>query len=125
MVTVPSVQTRRTKVRGGGGKRAARSCCVPSRGGSRLTPVGVACLTVRAAMTYDLSQLGWDDLFASAFAPFDRADARPGRVLRADRGVCTVLDADGVTRATLAGSVLLDAARDPVRLPCAGDWVVV
>ncbi|MCA2212286.1 ribosome small subunit-dependent GTPase A [Jidongwangia harbinensis] len=76
-------------------------------------------------MTYDLSQLGWDDFFASSFAPLDRTDTRPGRVLRADRGVCTVLDAGGVTRATLAGSVLLSAARDPALLPCAGDWVVV
>ena len=59
------------------------------------------------------------------YRPFDRSDAAPGRVLRADRGVCTVLDATGVTRASLAGSVLLGAARDPALLPCAGDWVVL
>jgi ribosome biogenesis GTPase / thiamine phosphate phosphatase len=76
-------------------------------------------------MTYDLSRLGWDEFFASAYRPVDRSDAFPGRVLRADRGVCTVLGADGVVRATLAGSVLLGAARDPARLPCAGDWVAV
>jgi ribosome biogenesis GTPase len=76
-------------------------------------------------MTYDLSRLGWDEFFASRFRPLDRSDSRPGRVLRADRGVCTVLGADGVLRATLAGGVLLAAARDPARLPCAGDWVVV
>ena len=76
-------------------------------------------------MTYPLSQLGWDDFFASAYRPLDRSDSLPGRVLRADRGVCTVLGADGVLRATLAGGVLLDAARDPARLPCAGDWVVL
>ena len=76
-------------------------------------------------MSHDLSQLGWDDTFASAYRRFDRPDAAPGRVLRADRGVCTVLDATGVTRASLAGSVLLTAARDPARLPCAGDWVVL
>lgn len=76
-------------------------------------------------MTYDLSQLGWDDVFASSYRPLDRSDSVPGRVLRADRGVCTVLDASGVTRASLAGSVLLNAARDPARLPCAGDWVVL
>ncbi|WP_433829502.1 ribosome small subunit-dependent GTPase A [Actinoplanes sp. CA-015351] len=76
-------------------------------------------------MSYDLSQLGWDETFASAYRPFDRADALPGRVLRADRGVCTVLTAAGATRASLGGSVLLDAARDPAGLPCSGDWVVL
>jgi ribosome biogenesis GTPase len=73
----------------------------------------------------DLSALGWDETFAAAYAPLDRTDSSPGRVLRADRGVCTVLDAGGVIRATLAGSVLLGAAHDPARLPCAGDWVVL
>ncbi|MET0423971.1 MAG: ribosome small subunit-dependent GTPase A [Actinoplanes sp.] len=76
-------------------------------------------------MSYDLSQLGWDDFFVSKFHRFDRSDAAPGRVLRTDRGICTVLDATGVTRASLGGGVLLDAARDPARLPGAGDWVVL
>ena len=76
-------------------------------------------------MTYDLSQLGWDDFFVSAYRPLDRSDSLPARVLRADRGACTVLSADGVLRATLAGGVLLDAVHDPARLPCAGDWVVL
>ena len=76
-------------------------------------------------MSNDLSMLGWNDSLAARFAPLDRSDSAPGRVLRADRGVCTVADATGVTRATLAGSVLLAAAHDPARLPCAGDWVVL
>ena len=76
-------------------------------------------------MSYDLSTLGWDGAFAAAYAPFDRSDSSPGRVLRADRGVCTVLDAGGVTRASLGGSVLVCAAHDPAQLPCAGDWVVL
>jgi ribosome biogenesis GTPase len=75
-------------------------------------------------MSHDLSRLGWDDSLASAYRPFDRPDAFPARVLRADRGVCTVLGETGVTRASLAGSVLLTAVHDPVKLPCAGDWVV-
>ena len=75
-------------------------------------------------MSHDLFHLGWDDTFASSYHPFDRPDTAPARVLRADRGVCTVLGETGVTRATLAGSVLLGAAQDPVNLPCAGDWVV-
>jgi ribosome biogenesis GTPase len=72
-----------------------------------------------------LSSLGWDDEFAAAYHPLDRSDSTPGRVLRADRGVCTVLDHTGVSRATLAGGILLSAAHDPARLPCAGDWVVL
>jgi ribosome biogenesis GTPase len=76
-------------------------------------------------MSYDLSQLGWDDTFASAYRRFDRSDATPGRVLRADRGICTVVAADGVTRASLAGGVLIASAGDPVNLPGAGDWVVL
>ncbi|MBU2665800.1 ribosome small subunit-dependent GTPase A [Actinoplanes bogorensis] len=76
-------------------------------------------------MKHELSQLGWDESLASAYRRFDRSDASPGRVLRADRGVCTVLDESGVTRASLSGSVLLGAARDPAQLPCTGDWVVL
>jgi ribosome biogenesis GTPase len=76
-------------------------------------------------MSHDLFRLGWDETIASAYRPFDRSDASAGRVLRADRGVCTVLGETGVTRASLAGNVLLTAARDPARLPCAGDWVVL
>src|SRR3954471_1130273 len=76
-------------------------------------------------MSHDLSRLGWDETFASSFPPFECSGAEPGRVLRADRGVCTVLTASGVIRATLAGGVLLGAAHDPAQLPCAGDWVVL
>ncbi|MBL7256681.1 ribosome small subunit-dependent GTPase A [Paractinoplanes lichenicola] len=76
-------------------------------------------------MAHELSQLGWDESLASAYRPYDRSDATPGRVLRADRGVCTVLGSGGVTRASLSGGVLLGAARDPALLPCAGDWVVL
>ncbi|MFG1606324.1 ribosome small subunit-dependent GTPase A [Actinoplanes sp. NPDC049265] len=74
-------------------------------------------------MKQDLFQLGWDDNFASAYRP--AADCTPARVLRADRGVCTTLGTDGVIRASLAGGLLLAAAGDPARLPCAGDWVVL
>jgi len=76
-------------------------------------------------MTVDLSSLGWDDDFAAAYAALDRPDRRPGRVVRADRGVCTVLTQAGPVRASLSGGLLGAAARDPVALPCAGDWVAV
>jgi ribosome biogenesis GTPase len=77
-------------------------------------------------MTLELASLGWDAHFAAAFRPFRAAGAvRPGRVARVDRGVCTALCADGTVRASLGGAVLSDAAGDPARLPCAGDWIAL
>jgi ribosome biogenesis GTPase len=76
-------------------------------------------------MTFDLQSLGWDPYFAGAYAGYDRPTRRPARVMRVDRGVCTVLGESGAVRASLAGSVLAAVAHDPVALPCAGDWVVV
>ncbi|MGI5148824.1 ribosome small subunit-dependent GTPase A [Plantactinospora sp. CA-294935] len=75
-------------------------------------------------MTFDLASLGWDASAAAAY--LDRGDElRPGRVVRADRGICTVLVPAGPVRASLGGGVLVAAARDAVNLPCAGDWVLV
>lgn len=76
-------------------------------------------------MTLDLSSLGWDESFRAAFARHARPDQEPARVTRVDRGVCTLLAADGTRRASIGGSVLATAAVDPTRLPCAGDWVVL
>jgi ribosome biogenesis GTPase len=76
-------------------------------------------------MASDLTSLGWDAAFAAAYATFDRPDHRPARVSRVDRGVCTVLAADGADRASLSSGLLVLAARDPVALPCPGDWVAV
>lgn len=73
-------------------------------------------------MNIDIASLGWD---ASLAVGQPRHDHTPGRVIRADRGVCTVLGADGTLRASLAGAILARAARDPAALPCAGDWVLV
>jgi ribosome biogenesis GTPase len=76
-------------------------------------------------MTFDLSSLGWDDDLAAAYGRYARPTRCPARVTRVDRGVCTVLAASGAMRASIAGTLLAAAARDPVVLPCAGDWVVV
>jgi ribosome biogenesis GTPase len=75
-------------------------------------------------MTFDLQSLGWGPYLAGAYAAYDRPSRRPARVMRVDRGVCTVLGESGAVRASLAGAVLAAAAHDPVALPCAGDWVV-
>ncbi|MGW4295813.1 ribosome small subunit-dependent GTPase A [Micromonospora chersina] len=74
-------------------------------------------------MTIDLTALGWDADRAAYLNP--RADRRPGRVARVDRGVCTVLRPEGPVRASLGGGVLAAAARDLTALPCAGDWVLL
>ncbi|HEX5595331.1 MAG TPA: ribosome small subunit-dependent GTPase A [Micromonosporaceae bacterium] len=75
-------------------------------------------------MMLDLASLGWDAPFAALF-PYRDPFHHPARVIRVDRGVCTVLGAAGALRASLAGAVLNHAAADPARLPCAGDWVAV
>jgi ribosome biogenesis GTPase len=76
-------------------------------------------------MTYPLEALGFTGDLALSYHPYDRSDVRPGRVLRADRGICTVFTPSGVERAGLGGRVLNAAVADPAGLPCAGDWVAV
>jgi ribosome biogenesis GTPase / thiamine phosphate phosphatase len=76
-------------------------------------------------MTFDLASLGWDAEFSSAYARYDVPGHRPARVTRVDRGIATVLSASGTDRASLGGTHLLRASRDPIALPCAGDWAVV
>jgi ribosome biogenesis GTPase len=77
------------------------------------------------SMSIDLPTLGWDEAFAAAYRPHRRSGQQPGRISRTDRGVCTVFTANGAVRASIAGGLLSTAARDPLRLPAAGDWVVV
>ncbi|MET7751811.1 ribosome small subunit-dependent GTPase A, partial [Micromonospora sp. NPDC005367] len=74
-------------------------------------------------MKIELTALGWDADWAAQARR--RSGHQPGRVARVDRGVCTVLCADGPVRASLGGTLLTTAARDLTNLPCAGDWVLV
>lgn len=76
-------------------------------------------------MAIDLQALGWNADLAAAYRDLAGAWDRPGRALRAERGVCTVLTRDGTVRASAAAAILGRAAHDPVALPCAGDWLVV
>ena len=66
-----------------------------------------------------LSRLGWDETWAAAArtAPSANPDARPGRVVRADRGGCLVQTAAGPEQ------VALGLRLDPP--PTTGDWVLV
>lgn len=72
-----------------------------------------------------LARLGWDARLRRAYQRHDRPGYWPARVTRVEHGVCTLLGAQGVGRASLAGRMLVAAAADAARLPCPGDWVVV
>jgi len=71
-----------------------------------------------------LSDLGFDDVHAEQFTPF-QAEHVPARVTRVDRGAGDALGADGPLRVTFSGALLAAAAADPVANPCVGDWVAV
>ncbi|MFD4153680.1 ribosome small subunit-dependent GTPase A [Streptomyces hydrogenans] len=68
-----------------------------------------------------MADYGWDTEREQSFAP-SRADGLvPGRVVRAERGLCDVVAATGPVRA-----VLLPSPGTGDRLtPCTGDWVAV
>ncbi len=79
-----------------------------------------------------LGDLGWDESWREALlVAAGRASAgepsahEPGRVIRTDRGACTVATARGPVRATVGGDVLEAAAGNPTLLPCTGDWCLV
>jgi ribosome biogenesis GTPase len=67
-----------------------------------------------------LASLGWEEHITRL-----PADCEPGRIVRADRGISTVLRATGEVRASLGSTAMCAAAADPVALPCAGDWVML
>jgi ribosome biogenesis GTPase len=61
-----------------------------------------------------LESIGWNDAVATAVEAAQRPDTTAGRVSRVDRGVVTVLTADGAVRAARGAE-----------LPATGDWVLV
>jgi ribosome biogenesis GTPase len=86
-------------------------------------------------MQVQLGDLGWDESWHEALLP--RSDAAPaaalpvppgavaGRVVRVDRGLCTVVTTAGPIRASLGGEVLDAMASDASAGPCTGDWCLV
>ena len=72
---------------------------------------------------FDLDAIGWDDAFSAALETY--ADCDPGRVVRVDRGVCTVLTRTGPLRASAGGDLLGETASDASRGACTGDWCAV
>jgi ribosome biogenesis GTPase len=71
--------------------------------------------------SHSLVPYGWDDAWATAFAPYAAEGLLVGRVIRVDRGQCDVATADGVLRADTA----FVTPNDPLRVVCTGDWAVV
>ncbi|MGH3423955.1 MAG: ribosome small subunit-dependent GTPase A, partial [Nocardioidaceae bacterium] len=71
-----------------------------------------------------LAYLGWDAAWESARAGFD-PELGPGRVVRVDRGLWSVLTDRGLERVGLSGDLLDATGDDPVAAPCAGDWVLL
>jgi ribosome biogenesis GTPase len=68
----------------------------------------------------DLSAIGWDDTYRAEFETYAHCEA--GRVVRVDRGVCTVLTRSGPVRASACGDLLDAMATDTTAGPCTGDW---
>ncbi|GHH79539.1 putative ribosome biogenesis GTPase RsgA [Streptomyces sulfonofaciens] len=68
-----------------------------------------------------LAPYGWDDAWATAFAPYAAQGLLPGRVVRVDRGQCDVLTPGGTLRADTS----FVTPHDPLRVICTGDWAAV
>jgi ribosome biogenesis GTPase len=72
-----------------------------------------------------LTQLGWDDGFAAAFAEFaGKSDIHPGRVLVEFNYLYRVAGEDGEFEAVAAGR-MKHRASSRSELPAVGDWVAV
>lgn len=68
----------------------------------------------------DLAAYGWDNRWQAAFAEAATPEAEPARIVRVDRGECTVVGASGRIR------VLSDSTRAQGRVaPVVGDWIAV
>ena len=72
-----------------------------------------------------LAELGWNDAFASEFAPFLEKGWKPARLIRDHKISYAALLEDGdVVDAVLAGKILHDVSSD-AELPAVGDWVAL
>ncbi|MDF3298563.1 ribosome small subunit-dependent GTPase A [Streptomyces tropicalis] len=77
--------------------------------------------SISASSLHALTPYGWDEGWATAFAPYAAQGLLPGRVVRVDRGLCDVVTPVGTVRADTEFVV----PRDPMRVVCTGDWVAV
>ncbi|MFI6039781.1 ribosome small subunit-dependent GTPase A [Streptomyces sp. NPDC051315] len=76
--------------------------------------------------SHPLDRYGWNDAWATDFAPHGAGGLRPGRVVRVDRGSCETVTAaaDGRVTTVRAGTGPV-ASSDPLLTPCTGDWVAL
>jgi ribosome biogenesis GTPase / thiamine phosphate phosphatase len=71
-----------------------------------------------------LDELGYDESFAQAFAPYAARGLVPGRVAMPHRGVCWLYIDGGEVEASTAGRLRRDTEWRSA-LPAAGDWVAL
>lgn len=71
----------------------------------------------------DLAALGWNEIFATAFAEHARAGLVPARVALEHKHAYVLLAESGELAGEVRGRLLKD--RDASRLPAVGDWVAV
>ena len=72
----------------------------------------------------NLHDLGWDDGYAAAFAPYQQDGLVAARVVAQHRGHYDVLDEHGERRVRVGGRLRHDAS-SAAALPAVGDWVAV
>ena len=75
-----------------------------------------------ASMT--LAELGWNDFFARAFAPYAAEGYLPGRVTLELKGHCEVTGDFGAKLGQCSGK-FVDRAATAAQFPAIGDWVAV
>ncbi len=75
-----------------------------------------------AAVT--LAELGWNDHFARAFAPYAAEGCVPARVTLELKGYCEVTGEEGARLGECSGR-FIHAAKAPADYPAIGDWVAV
>ena len=71
-----------------------------------------------------LAELGWDDFFARAFAPWAAGGCTPARVTLELKGYCEVTGESGALLGECSGRFIHGAA-SPADFPAIGDWVAV
>ncbi|ADB32394.1 ribosome small subunit-dependent GTPase A [Kribbella flavida DSM 17836] len=77
-------------------------------------------------MSAQLVSLGLDSATADYFSALPGAAGLvPGRVIRVDKGLSTVLTENGPVRASWSGGLLAAIAEDTQATPCTGDWVAL
>jgi ribosome biogenesis GTPase len=72
----------------------------------------------------NLAELGWNDRFAEAFAPYAAEGCVPARVTLELKGYCEVTGEEGARLGECSGK-FIHAAKAPADYPAIGDWVAV